>query len=366
MKSFSRSIAISAIIGLAVGLIAAVAAETTAPSLAPVAELVPKMRKNDLSPLAATEKAIATHAPFETGECSLCHQRNDPKSPGPITTPVNEQCLGCHDDYQKLLSGKSSHVPARESCVSCHNPHNARQPKLLVEEASALCLGCHEKIQNLAQHSTVKHDALTSGAKCANCHNPHGANVEHLLIQLPMNLCLSCHNKDDMKDNHGRTLTNFKQLLADNPRQHNPVASGDCSACHNPHGYDNFRLLNQEYPATFYATFEAKNYALCFECHEERLVTDPETTTQTKFRDGRRNLHYLHVNKTERGRTCRACHEVHAAKQKALIRESVPYGPKNWPLKLNFSKTETGGTCTKTCHTTRSYNNTAAATALQK
>ena len=107
MKSFSRSIAISALIGLAVALIAAVAAETTAPSLAPVAKLVPKMRKNDLSPLAATEKAIATHAPFETGECSLCHQRNDPKSPGHITTPVNEQCLGCHDDYQKLLSGKS-------------------------------------------------------------------------------------------------------------------------------------------------------------------------------------------------------------------------------------------------------------------
>lgn len=326
---------------------------------------VPKTRVNNMAPVAAGEKIGSAHAAFESGDCALCHQNADPRNPGPITGAVNQLCLGCHDDFKEVLGRKSSHVAATTSCSNCHNPHNSTLPKLLTDEPGVGCVSCHEKVRDQANHSLVRHDALSTGGKCLNCHNPHGSNVEHLLTQLPVNLCISCHNKDDTKDNHGRTLTNFKQLLADNPRQHSPVASGDCSACHNPHGYDNFRLLNQEYPAGFYATFEIKNYALCFECHEERLVTDAETTTQTKFRDGRRNLHYLHVNKTERGRTCRACHEVHAAKQKALIRESVPYGPKNWPLKLNYTKTDTGGTCTKTCHTTRSYDNTAAA-ALQK
>jgi hypothetical protein len=31
-------------------------------------------------------------------------------------------------------------------------------------------------------------------------------------------------------------------------------------------------------------------------------------------------------------------------------------------LKINYTKTETGGSCAKTCHATRSYNNTAPKT----
>ena len=318
----------------------------------------PKVRKNDLTPLPATEKASSSHAPFEDGDCSLCHERADPKNPGPITTSVNEQCLSCHDEFKKILAGTSGHVAARESCVSCHNPHNTREPKLLVEEAGALCLSCHETVKNLALHATDKHDALTSEAKCMNCHNPHGANVEKLLIQLPMKLCLNCHGKDDVKGHDGHKLTNMKKLLAENPEHHGPISSEDCSACHNPHGSQNFRLLKQEYPALFYSAFDAGLYALCLECHEERMLTDAQTTTQTRFRDGSKNLHFVHVNKAERGRTCRACHEVHASKQKHQLRDSVPYGPKGWPLKLNYTKTPNGGSCAKTCHATRDYDRT--------
>ena len=340
-----------AVLALAAGAGPTLAAEPAGPP-------VPKVRKNNLSPLPATEKAVTTHAPFEAGDCRLCHERADPLSPGPITTPVNEQCFGCHDDFQKTVAGKSGHAAARESCVSCHNPHNAREPKLLVAEAGALCMSCHESVKNLALHTPVKHDALTEGAKCMNCHNPHGSEVEHLLIQLPMNLCLTCHGQDDVTDHDGRKLTNMKKLLAENPVHHGPVAAEDCSACHNPHGFENFRLLNHKYPAQFYSPFKIENYALCFECHEERMVTDAQTTTQTRFRDGSTNLHSIHVNKAERGRTCRACHEVHASKQKFQLRDSVPYGPKGWPLKLNYTKMETGGTCAKTCHATRDYDRT--------
>ncbi|MBI3885732.1 MAG: cytochrome c3 family protein [Opitutae bacterium] len=317
---------------------------------------MPKVRQNDLAPLPATEKAAATHAPFEAGDCRLCHQRADPASPGPLTGPVNELCLSCHDDFQKIVAGKTGHAAARESCVSCHNPHDSRQPKLLVDESATLCLSCHETIKNFALHSPVKHAALTDGAKCLNCHNPHGSEVEKLLVQLPLNLCLTCHGKDDVTDHDGRKLTNMKKLLAENPVHHGPIASEDCSACHNPHGFQNFRLLNQEYPSTFYSAFDLRFYALCFECHETSMITEARTATQTRFRDGQTNLHFLHVNKAERGRTCRACHEVHASKQKHQLRDSVPYGPKGWALQLNYTKTPTGGSCAKTCHATRSYD----------
>ena len=53
----------------------------------------------------------------------------------------------------------------------------------------------------------------------------------------------------------------------------------------------------------------------------------------TSFRDGDVNLHYLHVNKAKRGRTCRACHSTHASKHNVIIRDSVPFG--RWELPIN-------------------------------
>ena len=87
------------------------------------------------------------------------------------------------------------------------------------------------------------------------------------------------------------------------------------------------------------------------------MVKDAKTTTLTKFRNGDQNLHFVHVNKDERGRTCRACHEVHASKQPHQIRDAVPYGHTGYLLKVNFTKTDTGGQCAETCHVTRSYTN---------
>ncbi len=321
---------------------------------------VPKLRQNDLKPLPPGEKAVASHSPYEDGDCSLCHQSKDRNKPGPLKGPVNQLCFDCHEDFQKVMSRKSTHGAAKESCVNCHNPHNAKRPKLLVEETGALCVSCHESIKTLTAQAKVKHDAVTQDAKCLNCHNAHGANVEHLLTKLPYDLCITCHGKDGIKDQDGRKLANFKTLLDENPERHGPVSDKDCSACHNPHGGDNFRLLTKYYPPQFYSPYDPKLYALCFECHEENILANPKTTTLTQFRNGDQNLHYLHVNKTERGRTCRACHEVHAAKQKHQLRDAVPYGSKGWMLKVNYTKTPTGGSCAKTCHDTKSYTNSVA------
>jgi predicted CXXCH cytochrome family protein len=360
-KGLSRWLLIGVFLGLGCWFVSA--AEATKNAGPPV----PKLKKNNLAPLAATEKAAASHAPFEGGDCTLCHQNKDVQNPGPLTAPVNQQCLSCHEEFTEIMARKSSHVAAQTSCVNCHNPHNAKLPKLLVEEVGAMCNSCHENIKKLSTDSKVKHGTMESEGKCLNCHNPHAANVEHLLVRLPFDLCINCHGQDGVKDAEGKVLTNFKTLLAENPEHHGPVASKDCSACHNPHGSDHFRLLSLEYPAQFYAAYDPKLYALCFDCHEATILTTPETTTLTQFRDGKRNLHYLHVNKADRGRTCRACHEVHASKQPHQIRDAVPYGAKGWLLKINFTQTPTGGSCAKTCHATKSYNNkTVAEPAPQK
>jgi predicted CXXCH cytochrome family protein len=319
--------------------------------------VVVKVSDSRVAPIPASDKVVSYHAPYDAGDCSICHRSNDAQNPGPVKAAVNDLCLGCHDDFQQTLARKYAHPPSQQSCVNCHNPHDSKQPKLLLEDSGTLCLSCHQQIKQTASEATVKHDALTQGDKCVNCHNPHGANVEHLLVQLPMQLCLQCHGKDDVTDHNGKKLTNMTKLLADNPHQHGPVAAQDCTSCHMPHGSNNFRLLTNAYPAQFYSGYDSKNYALCFSCHEEKAFTQPKTEELTQFRDGSKNLHYVHVNKSAAGRTCRACHDVHASVQDHQIRDAVPYGPKGWMLKINYTKTDTGGSCAKTCHATRSYNN---------
>lgn len=312
-----------------------------------------------LAPLPPGEKAAWSHAPYEAGDCSVCHERNDPRKPGPVPRRGNELCATCHEEFGDILARKFKHPPAVESCTTCHNPHNSRERKMLVAEQASLCFGCHAEVEATAASSKVKHGALSTGARCANCHNPHAADVEALLVQLPFDLCLSCHSRDGISDGRGGILTNFRKLLAENKVWHEPVKAKDCSACHRTHGSDVFRLLVADYPRSFYAPYDPKNYALCFGCHNDKVVSEPETTTLTGFRDGSRNLHFLHVNKAERGRTCRACHEVHASNQDHQIRDGVPFGPRGWILKLNYTKTATGGSCARTCHDTRSYANRA-------
>jgi len=314
-------------------------------------------RVDSLAPLRDGDVA-SVHSPFSDGACDFCHKGNA-KNPGPIVKPVNQICFDCHTEFEEMLSQRQvKHPPAVAACTNCHNPHNSRNKQLLLSEQVTLCTGCHAPIKTIVETAAVKHGALQEGARCSNCHNPHASAIEKLLVQLPYDLCIKCHSKDGLQDTAGTKLTNFKTLLDNNPVLHAPVAGKDCSACHTPHGGKNFRLLVEPYPARFYSAYEPENYSLCFTCHDSEMVGVEQTATLTGFRDGTRNLHYLHVNKAERGRTCRACHEVHASRQAFQIRDGVPYGTQGWMLKLNYQKTSTGGTCDKTCHALKAYNNT--------
>jgi predicted CXXCH cytochrome family protein len=184
------------------------------------------------------------------------------------------------------MSRRYKHYPSEVSCNYCHNPHNATQPALLLAEASSLCWQCHRSLAKVVDAAKVKHGGVTQGKKCSNCHNPHASNIEKMLIRLPFDLCVNCHGKDGMTSWDGKPMTNYRTWLAENKEWHAPVTAKDCSACHRTHGGDMFRLLVAEYPATFYASYDRKHYALCYGCHNERVVSEEETTTLTGFRNG--------------------------------------------------------------------------------
>lgn len=293
------------------------------------------------------------HGPVAEGSCTECHDPHASPRKKLLVASGSDLCLGCHDDTaEEFAQFEVIHDPAEDDCTDCHHPHSGPYPNMLPAEGRALCNECHDDIVEEAEAATVAHDPVLTRDECLTCHENHGGQHEPLLRQEPVALCLDCHDRP--VESGDVQLADIRGWLDEHPVWHEPIEKDGCAECHEPHGGEHFRMLRKDYPETFYAGFSARTYALCFSCHERALVTVKSTRKETGFRDGDRNLHYVHVNKEEKGRTCRACHEVHASDDPLQVRESVPFG--RWLLPINFEKSESGGRCAPGCHRTRSYD----------
>ncbi|MCJ7581747.1 MAG: hypothetical protein MUP98_14595 [Candidatus Aminicenantes bacterium] len=301
---------------------------------------------HDQEPMAGT----VVHGPMATGNCAICHDAHSSNNVSLLKSPKETLCVRCHID--KDYSGGEMHIhsPLKDGCEGCHDSHSSDHPFQLLAPAQDICQRCHEELMQNAGQVRFKHAIIEEGKKCANCHDPHGSVFEHNLLRDPLNLCLGCHDKPiigtDGKD------YNIARIVSRNPRKHGPVADGSCAGCHNPHGSNYYKILIQNFPEMFYTAFQEEKYNLCFQCHEFSLVRDERTQTLTNFRDGDRNLHYLHVNR-DKGRTCRACHEIHAGDLPNHIRHETPFG--EWGLPIGFQKLDNGGTCVSGCHKAFTY-----------
>jgi predicted CXXCH cytochrome family protein len=307
------------------------------------------------------------HGPVATGACVVCHKAHGSDRPHLLVQDGPALCQTCHAEIQTAPSpGRHIHPALEQGCTKCHDPHGSGFRYQLKAQAPNLCMTCHkEKFDSIMQDSKVVHAAINEPGGCTACHEPHSSGLPKLQRDSQPQVCLSCHNKD-LKTASGTktTLTNMSDLLAQNPDHHGPIREGACTTCHNPHGGDRFRMLVEDYPAVFYAPFKPENFALCFKCHIPDLVVNQSGRGLTNFRNGEKNLHFVHVNQAK-GRTCRACHEVHASKRPFHIREAVPFGASGWELEINYQRSEEGGSCSPGCHKTRSYSRSGATPTLQ-
>ncbi len=303
---------------------------------------------------ANTLKKAFVHGPVAVGACMTCHKPHSSALPKLLNADANALCISCHAETGKAEAGLHIHKALDKGCVNCHDPHASDHKFQLRETAPNLCLQCHkEKFDKLAEGSNVMHGATLAEGGCTTCHEPHASKLTALQRTNQPDTCLKCHDKQ-LKAPDGKMLTNMSALLASNPVRHGPIREGQCTACHDPHAGKKFRLLSEEYPDKFYSAFSLEQYKLCFSCHSPDLVLKQKGQGVTKFRNGPTNLHALHVNQ-EKGRTCRACHEVHASKRPSHIREAVPFGNSNWMIEINFQKSEDGGSCSPGCHTAKRY-----------
>ncbi|MBU5635991.1 cytochrome C [Geomonas sp. Red69] len=278
------------------------------------------------------------HKPVAAGRCLDCHQQfndNHPIDKGSMGFKVQKEklCASCHG---QLVQKAVLHKPVGlGQCTLCHMAHSAEVKSLLQDPSPTLCFRCHPK-----EHFTgsFTHRPVADG-DCLACHDAHQSDSKSLLRKPGSELCFMCHDRK----------------LATGKSVHQPVRNGDCINCHQIHGGPYRKLLKDDYPTLLYKPFSPEAFPLCFRCHDPNLVAAETTDRFTKFRNGERNLHAVHVKKAAKGRSCRICHNPHAEQQEHLIYPKAP-GFGAWEIPIRYESTPSGGGCTVGCHKTLRYD----------
>ncbi len=302
-------------------------------------------------------KQQVTHPPVAAGACSSCHDNHQSDFSHMLVQDGNALCFSCHPDKEKSIQSKKTvHPPVKQSCLLCHYSHGSANKAILSSAVPSLCSNCHPSEAALSQRSLTRHAPMTDARSCMNCHDPHVADQPKLLHVAERALCLGCHDK--ALETESGAIKDVKAFLEANKGGQGPLKGKACATCHNPHGSDYARLLVKYYAPTFYTAYSEGKYALCFSCHDKKAFTEIKSVAATGFRNGNKNLHFAHVNKIIKGRTCRTCHdecaECKSTGQPKHMKDAVGFS--GWQMPLNFTQTATGGSCAPGCHGEKQYS----------
>ena len=204
---------------------------------------------------------------------------------------------------------------------------------------------CHSDI--LKEQSSYEYSHPIKGGECTNCHDKHKDNEINTTISLTSR-CFSCHRE------FGAALNNHRTMW------HEPVKKGRCDQCHKLHGSTHRKFLVEYFPVKhpdkYRIDYKKQKYNLCWECHNVNIIED-EVSHMTGFRDGMRNLHFIHV-KRERGASCVMCHMIHGSSNTKLLRwdeDGQEYTQFQF-MKGRYFANESGGTCMPSCHREKKYS----------
>ncbi|HER09318.1 MAG TPA: hypothetical protein ENO20_10470, partial [Bacteroides sp.] len=243
--------------------------------------------------------------PITEAGCEFCHSSTGEKHPGNTSgfefkAAYPDMCTHCHDSKNNM---KSVHSPVEEGdCSICHDPHGSGYPFLILDDYSEnACLDCHyvETESAVSVHGPVRN------GKCQQCHDPHQTDHPNQLEKETGDLCMSCHSEEI--DAGDRKVRDISTALVHGNVVHGPIKNESCIICHTPHSGDYPFQLVADYPVRQYTEASVANFELCFNCHDSELLTEPQTMQATNFRNGDKNMHYLHIQ-GNRGRNCNLCH----------------------------------------------------------
>lgn len=293
------------------------------------------------------------HGPMKANGCTVCHQLGESRLVLPAKHPriqeiplksVNAQCTTCHEEHAPSRHPGLHKVISEKSCVECHSPHGSNNKHLLkINSTGQLCTNCHKEI--LGKLHQGHGEILSEKKSCLQCHESHFSKEKKLLKANVGSLCLECHQKKVQKKN-GESLLAVEMNPAGALSVHKPVKEGQCQNCHDPHGSESAMYLKSRYSPT--------DDSLCISCHKKDLLANAKTLKATEFRNGENNLHFLHLNNRKKTQRCVECHSVHSSAQEKLILTQMKFG--EWLVPVEFSKTDSGGTCMTACHGEKKYD----------
>ena len=328
------------------------------------------------------DSAKYLHQPAADNDCISCHEVVDGVHPAAgsvkLVVPEPELCLQCHENPAENMS--NPHSVLADGCTGCHDPHQSDLPALVLQPGGKLCLTCHdgvmdgktiktkgqtiygvavgamdlfgevdetglvagiENIEDCTPEAKYVHGPVSAGS-CYFCHESHGSDNQAMLTLPGNGTCVACHAE-------------IKKISDTAVSQHEPVANGNCWDCHAPHVSNYKPYLKAFYPEEFYVPYENENFALCFNCHDKNAFLYERTSEATEFRNRDQNLHYFHVNRSDKGRVCKSCHGVHGGDQEKLLMSSVP-GFGKWDIPLTWANDGERATCYVGCHRPKTYD----------
>jgi predicted CXXCH cytochrome family protein len=155
--------------------------------------------------------------------CSKCHDMSVNEIDGVAFEDITKSnCYGCHKNINKE---KYAHAPsANWLCTSCHKESKKGVAKYLTKEpADESCFECHKENQELWNSAKYRHEPLDSG-HCDKCHNPHSGPYSMFIRKDVNQICLGCHKDKDMK------------MLQSKNTACAGISHGSlCIECHTPH-----------------------------------------------------------------------------------------------------------------------------------
>jgi DmsE family decaheme c-type cytochrome len=176
--------------------------------------------------------------------CESCHGPGSlhVKVGGSRATMVNprkspEACFQCHLDKRGEFSLPNTHpvLAGKVSCVDCHNVHEGDAIKGTGASMDAQNDTCTKCHSAQKGPFVYEHGAMKEG--CTACHNPHGSVNQRMLVARDANLCLRCHLEAPSVVSAGQINAN---AVRHTPENHNSrLMQGTCwsAGCHEaPHG----------------------------------------------------------------------------------------------------------------------------------